>query len=304
MRSAVVVVDARGEELRQARCRSRRARPGRRSGRPTSSVAVSTMRRSTTGRLELGADGDDRLEEVLEVLRIDVDPGHRPMVTGDAYRVGCGPGPRRDAGRPACRSGNNGARDHPGVPPRRPRDRAPRPPRAARGRRALEVVGEAGTAAEAAAPDPGRAAPTWPCSTSGSPTATASRSAGRSATAPDIQCLMLTSYADDEALFDAIMAGAAGYVLKQIRGTDLVDAIRQVAAGQSLLDPRRHRPGAGPAAHRLRRRREAREPSPTRSAGSSTCWPRGSPTARSPSRCSWPRRRSRTTCRTSWPRWA
>jgi DNA-binding NarL/FixJ family response regulator len=54
---------------------------------------------------------------------------------------------------------------------------------------------------------------------------------------PAVQCLMLTSYADDEALFDAIMAGAAGYVLKQIRGTELVDAIKKVAAGQSLLDP-------------------------------------------------------------------
>lgn len=54
---------------------------------------------------------------------------------------------------------------------------------------------------------------------------------------PDVHCLMLTSYADDEALFDAIMAGASGYVLKEIRGTDLVDAIRQVAAGRSLLDP-------------------------------------------------------------------
>ena len=54
---------------------------------------------------------------------------------------------------------------------------------------------------------------------------------------PDVQCLMLTSFADDEALFSAIMAGAAGYVLKQIRGTDLVDAIRRVAAGESLLDP-------------------------------------------------------------------
>ena len=48
---------------------------------------------------------------------------------------------------------------------------------------------------------------------------------------------MLTSFADDEALFAAIMAGAAGYVLKQIRGSDLVDAIRRVAAGNSLLDP-------------------------------------------------------------------
>jgi two-component system, NarL family, response regulator DevR len=54
---------------------------------------------------------------------------------------------------------------------------------------------------------------------------------------PSIQCLILTSFADDEALFDAIMAGAAGYLLKQIKGTDLVDAIRRVAAGQSLLDP-------------------------------------------------------------------
>lgn len=54
---------------------------------------------------------------------------------------------------------------------------------------------------------------------------------------PEVRCLMLTSYADDEALFDAIMAGASGYVLKEIRGNDLIDAIRQVAAGKSLLDP-------------------------------------------------------------------
>lgn len=57
------------------------------------------------------------------------------------------------------------------------------------------------------------------------------------ASMPDVRCLMLTSYADDEALFNAIMAGASGYVLKEIRGTDLVNAIRQVAAGKSLLDP-------------------------------------------------------------------
>jgi len=54
---------------------------------------------------------------------------------------------------------------------------------------------------------------------------------------PNIKALILTSYQDDEALFSAIMAGAAGYVLKQIKGTDLIDAIRRVAAGQSLLDP-------------------------------------------------------------------
>jgi DNA-binding NarL/FixJ family response regulator len=55
---------------------------------------------------------------------------------------------------------------------------------------------------------------------------------------PGLRCIMLTSFADDDALFDAIMAGAAGYVLKQIRGTDLVGAVRTVASGQSLLDPR------------------------------------------------------------------
>jgi DNA-binding NarL/FixJ family response regulator len=54
---------------------------------------------------------------------------------------------------------------------------------------------------------------------------------------PQVACLMLTSFGDDEALFDAIMAGAAGYVLKQIRGTDLVGAVRTRASGQSLLDP-------------------------------------------------------------------
>ena len=52
-----------------------------------------------------------------------------------------------------------------------------------------------------------------------------------------IQCVILTSFSDDEALFDSIMAGAAGYLLKQIKGTDLVDAVRRVASGQSLLDP-------------------------------------------------------------------
>jgi DNA-binding NarL/FixJ family response regulator len=54
---------------------------------------------------------------------------------------------------------------------------------------------------------------------------------------PEVACLMLTSFGDDEALFDAIMAGAAGYVLKQIHGTDLVGAVRTIASGESLLDP-------------------------------------------------------------------
>ena len=54
---------------------------------------------------------------------------------------------------------------------------------------------------------------------------------------PQVRCLILTSYDDDEAIFAAVLAGAAGYVLKQIRGSNLIEAVRQVAAGQSLLDP-------------------------------------------------------------------
>ncbi|MHC3472699.1 response regulator [Streptomyces sp. 7R007] len=54
---------------------------------------------------------------------------------------------------------------------------------------------------------------------------------------PELTCLMLTSFDDEEALLDSIMAGASGYVLKQIQGSDLVSAVRTVASGQSLLDP-------------------------------------------------------------------
>ncbi|HEY3260945.1 MAG TPA: response regulator transcription factor [Pseudonocardiaceae bacterium] len=55
---------------------------------------------------------------------------------------------------------------------------------------------------------------------------------------PELRCLVLTSYADDEALADAVLAGASGYLLKQVLGGDLVDAIRAVGEGRSLLDPR------------------------------------------------------------------
>jgi DNA-binding NarL/FixJ family response regulator len=71
---------------------------------------------------------------------------------------------------------------------------------------------------------------------------------------PQVACLMLTSFGDDEALFDAIMAGAAGYVLKQIRGTDLVGAVR--TAGQSLLDPQ----AASKVMARMRDRARAADP--------------------------------------------
>ncbi len=73
---------------------------------------------------------------------------------------------------------------------------------------------------------------------------------------PSIAALILTSYDDDEALFAAIMAGAAGYLLKQVRSSDLVETVRQVAAGRSMLDlPSRRRcsTASGPARSRTRR---------------------------------------------------
>jgi DNA-binding NarL/FixJ family response regulator len=54
---------------------------------------------------------------------------------------------------------------------------------------------------------------------------------------PEIACVMLTSFADDEAFLAAVLAGASGYVLKQIRGSDLAGSVRRVARGESLLDP-------------------------------------------------------------------
>jgi DNA-binding NarL/FixJ family response regulator len=102
----------------------------------------------------------------------------------------------------------------------------------------MEVVGEAGTAEEAY----GRIPATQPDVAvldvrlpdgNGVEVCREIRSAH-----PEIHCLMLTSFSDDEALFDAIMAGASGDLLKQIRMVDLIDAVRAVAAGQSLLDPK------------------------------------------------------------------
>jgi two-component system, NarL family, response regulator DevR len=101
----------------------------------------------------------------------------------------------------------------------------------------LEIVGEAGNAAEALAripaarPDVAVLDVRLP---DGSGVEVCREIRSRD---PSVKCLMLTSFADDEALFDAIMAGAAGYVLKVIRGTDLITAVRDVAAGRSLLDP-------------------------------------------------------------------
>jgi DNA-binding NarL/FixJ family response regulator len=101
----------------------------------------------------------------------------------------------------------------------------------------IEVVGEAGTAAEALS----RIPPTRPEVAvldvrlpDGNGVEVCRDIRARH---PEIRCVMLTSFSDDEALFQAIMAGASGYLLKQIKGPDIVDAIERVAAGQSLLDP-------------------------------------------------------------------
>nr|WP_206442425.1 response regulator transcription factor [Streptomyces boncukensis] len=101
----------------------------------------------------------------------------------------------------------------------------------------IEIVGEAGTATEAmaripaAGPDVAVLDVRLPDG-SGVEVCREVRSQDE-----NIRCLMLTSYSDDEALFDSIMAGASGYVLKAIRGSELLTAVRDVAAGKSLLDP-------------------------------------------------------------------
>ena len=73
---------------------------------------------------------------------------------------------------------------------------------------------------------------------------------------PGLACLMLTSFDDEDALFEAVMAGAAGYVLKQIHGSDLVGAVRTVASGQSLLDPL----STARMLQRIRARQEKKDP--------------------------------------------
>lgn len=101
----------------------------------------------------------------------------------------------------------------------------------------LEVVGEAGSAAEALARIPALR-PDVAVLDVRLPDGDGVSVCRELRSSTDVACLMLTSFDDDEALFDAILAGAAGYVLKQVRGSDLLSAIRTVAAGGSTLDPR------------------------------------------------------------------
>lgn len=101
----------------------------------------------------------------------------------------------------------------------------------------IEIVGEAGTATEALARIPA-ARPDVAVLDVRLPDGSGVEVCREVRSQDDsVKCLMLTSFSDDEALFDAIMAGASGYVLKAIRGNELLGAVRDVAAGRSLLDP-------------------------------------------------------------------
>jgi two-component system, NarL family, response regulator DevR len=100
----------------------------------------------------------------------------------------------------------------------------------------LEVVGEAGTVAEALVRIPATR-PDVAVLDVRLPDGSGVEVCREIRSSMGIPCLMLTSHADDEALFNAIVAGASGYVLKDIRGNDLINAVQQVAGGKSLLDP-------------------------------------------------------------------
>ncbi|MFJ6671210.1 response regulator [Actinosynnema sp. NPDC091369] len=120
----------------------------------------------------------------------------------------------------------------------------------------LEVVGEAGSVAEALARVPASGAEVAVLDVrlpDGNGIELCRELRSRM---PELKCLMLTSFTDDEALFDAILAGASGFVLKRILGTDLQSAVRTVAAGESLLDAR----STAALLNRIRREREQGDP--------------------------------------------
>ncbi|NDU71520.1 response regulator [Actinomadura sp. DSM 109109] len=120
----------------------------------------------------------------------------------------------------------------------------------------IEVIGEAGTAAEALARIPAVRPDVAVLDVRLPDGDGVSVCRELRSQLPALACLMLTSFDDDDALFEAVMAGAAGYVLKQIHGSDLVGAVRTVATGQSLLDPR----STARMLERLRTRQEKSDP--------------------------------------------
>ena len=199
---------------------------------PTSSVAASVMRRRTRRQVELGGDDHHRVQQAAQLF----DPGvlvgrHAPMVDGRPSRgtvarrsrrrwrwslgCSCSTTTRSCAGacatcwRPRATSRWSARRAR---PRRRARaSRSPRPDVAV-----LDVRLPDGSGVEVCREHPLRA--------------------------PDLRCLMLTSFDDDEALFDAIVAGASGYVLKEVRGADIVERSR-VSPRRDAARPARRPPG-------------------------------------------------------------
>jgi len=107
---------------------------------------------------------------------------------------------------------------------------------------------------------------------------------------PDLRCLMLTSCTTDEAMLDAVLAGASGYLVKDVKGLELVNAIRDVGKGKSLLDSR----AAAALMDKLRHgtpEGTCWPNSPIRNARCWRCWARDLPIGRSRRGCCWPRRR-------------
>ncbi len=120
----------------------------------------------------------------------------------------------------------------------------------------LHVVGEAGTAAEALARIPALKTDVAVLDVRLPDGDGISVCRDLKSVMPELACLMLTSFGDDDALVSAIMAGAAGYVLKQIRGGDLVHAVRTVGRGGSLLDPQ----ATAKVLHRMRTEASRKDP--------------------------------------------
>jgi two-component system, NarL family, response regulator DevR len=120
----------------------------------------------------------------------------------------------------------------------------------------LTVVGEAGSVAEAMARIPAVAPEVAVLDVRLSDGSGVELCRDLRAKMPELRCLMLTSYTDEEAMFDAVLAGASGFVIKDVRGNDIVHAVREVGAGRSLLDGR----AASALMSRLRDRSEAVDP--------------------------------------------
>ena len=127
---------------------------------------------------------------------------------------------------------------------------------------------------------------------------------------PEARVIILTTFDDDAYVFDGLRAGALGYLLKDVSGHELAEAVRKVAAGGALIEPSVARKVLAEFA-RLAEPASPTRPSiaspsrcPNANRGSCACWRPAPTTARSPASSSWPKARSRTTSQPSWLSWA